>query len=307
MRRHRFGKTGLSVTELGFGGAPIGTLQTAEQDVGAVVNALLDAGVDVIDTAAIYGGSEEAIGRTVAHRRSEFVLISKCGQAFPDLPGEAWSAQLISATIDRALKRLRTDYLDVMLLHSCDLDVLRRGDALGAVAKARQSGKVRFVGYSGDNEAAAYAVTLPEVAVLETSVNLCDQANIDRVLPLAREHDVGVIAKRPLANTAWRNPQELFGFYQEYARPYHERFLAMQLTAESLGFTDADWPEIALRFTLSQPDVSTAIIGTTKRANAGRNLELVRKGPLAPAVVKQIREAFAAAEKRSGRSWPGLT
>lgn len=307
MQRHRFGKTGLSVSALGFGAAPIGEYETEESSVAAIVNSLLDAGVNVLDTAAIYGGAEEMLGRTVSHRRQEFVLISKCGQAFPDLPGPAWSPQLIAATVDRALRRLRTDHLDVMLLHTCSLEVLQRGEALGALIQARQEGKVRYVGYSGDNEAAAYAVTFPDICVLETSVNLCDQANLDAVLPAAREHDVGIVAKRPLANTAWRRPELLKGFYQDYARPYHERFLAMGLSAEALGFTDGDWPEIALRFTLSQPEVSTAIIGTTKKENARRNVELADKGPLPAEIVQQLRAAFQRAEKQSGSTWPGLT
>src|SRR5208282_5869656 len=104
-----------------------------------------------------------------------------------DLRAEPWSPDLISQTIDRSLRLLKTDVLDVMLLHSCDLETLKKGDALGALVQARAAGKIRFAGYSGDNDAAAYAAAHPDVAVIETSINLVDQANLDLVLPVAQK------------------------------------------------------------------------------------------------------------------------
>jgi len=308
MERRIFGKTGLSVSVLGFGAGPVGFLGTEQKQIEQIVNTLLDAGVNLLDTAASYPGSEEALGRAVAHRRADYVLVSKCGQAFPDLPGAAWSPQVVSATVDRALRRLRTDHLDVMLLHSCDLETLRRGDALEALVKARQAGKIRFVGYSGDNEAAVYAARHPAIAVIETSINICDQANLATALPAAREENVGVIVKRPIANGAWRPAEAFRGIYQGYVQPYRERFAAMRLTPRDLGFGgDEDWPEIALRFTLAQPGVHVAIIGTTSPANARRNLEAAAKGPLPAATVAQIEAAFARARQQAQQPWPGLT
>src|SRR3954454_7051562 len=194
MRKSPFGRTGLSVAPLGFGAAPIGFLKTEQDRVATMLNFMLDAGVNLIDTAAMYEGSEELIGRAVGHRRSEYVLVSKCGTPVPDIDAPAWSAELVSKTVDRALKRLRTDHLDVMLLHSCELDTLKKGEALGALVKAREAGKIRHAGYSGDNETVAYAAGLPDVAVIETSINLVDQANLDAVLPVCRRQNVGVIA-----------------------------------------------------------------------------------------------------------------
>jgi len=308
MDKRTLGKTGLSVTSVGFGAGPIGYLGTAQKQVETILFTLLDAGVNLIDTAAAYHGSEEAIGKAVAHRRREFVLVSKCGQQFDDLPGEAWSPEVITATVDRSLKRLRTDHLDVMLLHSCRLEVLQRGEALGALIKARDSGKIRFAGYSGDNDAAVFAARQPGVCVIETSVNLCDQANLATVLPVARERDIGIIAKRPIANSAWRPAQQHQGIYRDYAKPYRERFAAMRITSQDLGFTsDADWPEIALRFTLSQPGVHVAIIGTTNPANAQRNLEAAGKGPLSRGALDRLVSAFKRAEASANQKWPGLT
>lgn len=303
------GRTGLSVSTLGFGAAPIGLLETEQQRVAAILNTLLDEGVNLIDTAASYAGSEEAIGKAIAHRRDEYILVSKCGQAFDDLPGEKWSAELILATVDRALKRLQTDCLDVMLLHSCSLATFQRGEALAALVKAREAGKIRFAGYSGDNEAVAVAAAHPDVTVVETSINLADQANISGLLPVAREHNVGVIAKRPIANAAWKPQSEQPGFYGDYAKTYHERFAAMGLKLEDLGLPveEQDWASVALRFTLSQPGVHTAIIGTTNPDNARRNLEAAALGQLPPATLQQIVTAYAQAQGESGESWEAQT
>ena len=310
MEKRAFGSTGLEVSVLGFGGAPIGILETDRNHVTRLLNLLLDCGVNVIDTAAAYRGSEEAIGQAVGHRRDEFVLISKCGQTFTDLSGQAWSAEVIAQTIDRSLRRLQTDRLDVMFLHTCDLATLEKGEAVDALVKSREQGKIRFVGYSGDNEAVAWAAGHPDIAVIETSINICDQVNIDGVLPVARERGVGVIVKRPIANAAWKQLSDQPGFYAEYARTYTERLAEMGVRPRDLDFEanpqDA-WPEIALRFALMQPGVHTAIIGTTNPDHALSNIAYADKGPLSGNVAERLRDVFLAAQSQSGETWEGLT
>lgn len=310
MEKRKFGKTGLDVSILGFGGGPVGYLATDRQEVGRILNELLDGGVNLIDTAAAYQGSEEAIGEAVGHRRDDYVLVSKCGREVEGCDSAAWSAATVTYTVDRALKRLKTDHLDVMLLHSCDLDTLKKGEALGALVKAREAGKVRFVGYSGDNEAAVYAAGQADVAVIETSVSICDQANIDTLLPLAQRNDIGILVKRPIANAAWKGTEGQQGMYVNYAEPYVKRLAAMAIAPADLGYggdAGVAWAEIALRFTLWQPGVTTAIVGTTKPANVARNLAALAKGPLPQAAVDTLREAFRRSEAAAGEPWPGLT
>jgi aryl-alcohol dehydrogenase-like predicted oxidoreductase len=310
LQKRKFGRTDFEVSVLGFGGAPIGVLETDQPRVERILNLLLDEGVNLLDTAAMYRGSEEAIGKAVAHRRNEYFLVSKCGQAFEDLPGEAWSAELITHTVERALRRLQTDHLDLMLLHTCDLATLKQGEALEALVKARDAGKVRHVGYSGDNEAARYAATLGDVAVIQSSVNICDQVNIHDVLPLTQQNNVGVMAKRPIANAAWKKLSDQPGMYSSYAETYTKRFAAMGLSPADLGFSgDAAqlWPEISLRFTLSQPGVHTAIIGTTSPDHVRANLEAAAKEPLPDETVAHIRAAFQQAEAAARQKWTGQT
>lgn len=308
MQRRRFGKTGLEVSVLGFGGAPVGFLETGQNEVAEILNNLLDQGVNLIDTAAAYAGSEEMIGKTIGHRRDEFILVSKCGRASDDLAGEAWSATVIENTVDRALRRLQTDHLDVMLLHSCDLATLQKGEAVAALVKAREAGKIRFLGYAGDNDAAVHAAGLADVAVIETSVNICDQANIDNVLARCRQNDVGVISKRSIANAAWKGAAQQRGMYVNYAETYAQRLAEMAITPQDLGFpgeASQAWPEIALRFTLAQPGLSTAIIGTTKASHVEINIAAAALGPLPDNCVTELRAAFQRAEAAAGEQWLG--
>jgi aryl-alcohol dehydrogenase-like predicted oxidoreductase len=281
MDRRTLGKTGLQVSTIGFGGASIGFLDTDQDQVARLLATLLDGGVNVIDTAAYYKNSEQLIGNAIGHRRREYILISKCGTKLPEISAAPYTSELITFTVDRALRNLRTDHLDVMLLHSADLPTLQKGDALDAVMKARDAGKIRFAGVSADNEAAAYAATLPDVTVLETTISIADQANIDTVLPAAQQHQVGVIAKRPLANGAW-DPAAIPDYFRNYAKVYIERFQQMQLTPEQFDFDSSDaeaWPELMLRFTLSHPAVHTAIIGMTEIDHATANIRHATRGP----------------------------
>ena len=305
MIKHSFGKTGFDVSVLGFGSAPIGYLNAEQEQATEILNLLLDAGVNLIDTAASYPGSEELIHRAIGHRREEFHVVSKCGGKLADLTERMWTPELIEKTVDRSLKNLGIEQLDVMLLHSCDLKTLRDGHVIEPLVKAREAGKIKFLGYSGDNEAAVYAAGLDEISVIETSINIADQINIEKVLPICRARNIGVLAKRPIANACWKDLSTQPGLYKTYAKTYTERLAAMKITPADLGFADGDWPEIALRFTLSQAGVHAAIIGTRSAENARANIAFAEKGPLAEDLVKKIREAFAAADVE-GR-WTGQT
>ncbi len=306
---HRIlGRTGLKVYPLGFGCANAALLKTDPKAVADMLNELLDQGVNVIDTSSSYGDSEKFLGRHLMHRRGEFVLISKCGQHSSHLPGAPWSYERISASVDQSLRDLQTDRVDVMLLHSCDLATLKKGDVVRALVDARQAGKIAHVGYSGDNDALAFAAAQPEIEVCETSISIADQRNIDHGLSVCREHNVGVLVKRSIANAAWRDLSQQQGFYQKYAKDYTERLRKMNITPADLGFdgeADELWPDIALRFTLSQPGVHVAIIGTTKKENAMSNLASSRKPPLPQETIDQLREAFRLAQGQE--QWVGLT
>ena len=215
------------------------------------------------------------------------------------LDGEDWSAGLVAATVDRSLRRLGTDHLDVMLLHSCKQEVLERGEALGALLRAREAGKIRFAGYSGDNEAATFAVGLPGGGRARCARPACaTRSTWTAPCKAAARAGTAVIAKRTVANAAWKPLEAQNGIYRDYVKPYVERFQAMGLDPRELGFDGPQaWMEIALRFTLAQPGVQVLSVGTTSPANAEANLRILEAGPLpAPAVARSGR--------RSGRPGP---
>ena len=208
--------------------------------------------------------------------------------------------------IDAALRKLHTDYLDAMLLHSYDLEALQRGDAIEVLQAAKTAGKIRSAGYSGDNDRALFAAHHGAFDVIETSISLADQTQIDSLLPLCREKGIGVIAKRPVANAAWRGLKDLNN-PAEKASVYTQRLAAMKLDLPSMGFLNdnSGWTELALRFNLGLDGLHSSIIGTKNTQHARANLAVVEKGPLPPEVQKQIREAFRHAEVDSGSAWPG--
>ena len=109
----------MDVTVLGFGGAEIGYEEAADETVANLLNGALDAGLNVIDTAECYRGSEEMIGRAVSNRRNEFYLFTKCGHPHGAESGANWSRDSILESVQRSLKRLKTDKIDIVQLHSC--------------------------------------------------------------------------------------------------------------------------------------------------------------------------------------------
>ena len=306
-----FGRGGPRVGVLGFGSAEIGFLETGQETVDALVASLVDRGVNLLDTAAMYRGSEEALGKALRSRsiaRDRVVVVSKCGSP-PGREGlDPWSAESIRLSIERSVARLGIDALDAILLHSCDLRTLEKGEAIGAIVDARKAGLVKHAGYSGDNEAALFAAMNPEIEVLEISLSIADLANLDEVLPAAESRGLAVIVKRPVANAAWRRNEDQEGMYSKYAAHYHERLAKMGLDPAALGIegpAEKAWPELALRFVASFPAVMSALVGSSKPRRVEENAAIAAKGPLPAATIEAVRSAFAKA--RGSDSWPGLT
>ena len=242
----------------------------------------------MIDTAECYLGSEELIGRAVAGRRRDFFLFTKCGH--PEQPGVGdWRPESLLASIERSLRRLQTDRLDLVQLHSCSEDELRQGDVIAALQEARRKGHTRYIGYSGDGAAARYAAGCGAFDTLQTSVSIADQEAIDLTLPPAREHNLGVIAKRPIANAAWRHAERPENAYH---RPYWERLRRLDYEFLREGAETA--AAVALRFTLGVPGVHTAIVGTARPGRWRENAALLGAGPLHDRDYEAIRARWRA-------------
>ena len=283
------------VSVLGFGGSEIGYERASARTVTRLLGSALDAGLNVIDTAECYEDSEALIGGALGARRRECYVLTKCGHPRGFGRGD-WRAASLLSSIERSLKRLRTDRVDLIQLHSCELSDLRKGEAITALERARERGWTRYIGYSGDGEAARFAVECGRFDTLQTSVSIADQEAIERTLPLAVKRGMGVIAKRPIANAVWRyarRPSE------PYYQPYWERLRALEYPF----LRDAERAvSTALRFTLAAPGVHTAIVGTKRPERWPENARLLQAGPLPAAEIDQIRARWREIAKPS---WTG--
>jgi aryl-alcohol dehydrogenase-like predicted oxidoreductase len=297
MEKRRLGTTDMEVSVLGFGGSEIGYERASAETVARLLNSALDAGLNVIDTAECYYNSEELIGQAVGNRRNDFYLFTKCGHPHGMESGANWSKASILESVERSLQRLKTDRLDLLQLHSCSEAELGKGEVIDALQTARERGHTRYIGYSGDSRAAHFAVQCGAFDALQTSINIADQEAINLTVPLAREKQIGVIAKRPIANAAWKTGHRpIDSYHHEYwqrLRKLNYDFLAGDLNRSI---------SIALRFTLSVPGVHTAIVGTKKPERWGENTQLLEAGPLNEKHFKTIRERW---EECAPRTWIG--
>jgi len=290
--RAPFGTTGLQVTPLGFGAGHIGDPAQDEGRVEALLRTAVELGIVLFDTARSYGCSEERIGGHLRRFRDSIVLSTKLGYGVDGVPD--WTGACVSAGVEDARRRLQTDVIDIVHLHSCPRDVLERGEVLDALATAVAHGKVRVAAYSGENDALAWAVADTRIGAVQTSVNPCDQWSLVHALPRAGERGLGVIGKRPLANAFWRFASRPHG---EYAETYWLRWQELGIASDALAPDELELDELVLRFSAFAPGVHTCIVGTASVDHLRRNAEIVAKGPLPAELVDRIRTAY--------RDWPG--
>ncbi|NWF90430.1 MAG: aldo/keto reductase [Ignavibacteriaceae bacterium] len=280
MLQRQLGKTNINVSVLGFGAGHIGGNNLTESEASNLLNSIVDLGINLFDTARGYGLSEERIGYHLSYRRNEIVISTKVGYGVAGVAD--WTYECVERGINEALIKLRTDYIDIVHLHSCPLEILQSGEVISALIKARGEGKIRAAAYSGENEALEFALT-KEIDSLQCSINLFDQKNIGKILPAAVNQKIGIIAKRPLANVPWRFKEQPFG---EYCEEYWKRMKKMNL---QLGI---DWLEAAIRFSAFTEGVNSIIIGTTSIDHLKMNLQLFEKGKLPDEIYSVIRNAF---------------
>lgn len=284
MEKRKLGKTNLEVSTLGFGGWEIGSTKTSQSEVTDLLNSAIDSGLNLIDTAAAYFDSEKLIGEAVSLRRNEIILMSKCG-ALEGFSRYDWSKKGVLETIENSLRLLKTEYLDVAQLHSCSKEILRQADCIEGLIRAQERGYTRFVGYSGDNENAQYALEMDFFDTFQTSISIADQSAIEGNIKLANEKGLGIIAKRPVANVVWKHherPEDNY-FHEYWNRINKLQFPFLKKTLE-------ESISIALRWTLSIDALSTAIVGTTNQNHWEQNAKNIGEGKLSDNEFNEIRE-----------------
>jgi aryl-alcohol dehydrogenase-like predicted oxidoreductase len=296
MQKVQFGSTGFETSRLGVGLSEIGSFELSDQAQATnVLNTALDNGINFLDTSACYGISEELVGNGVSQRRDDYFLATKAGHVARGYEGEAWTFQTVVDSIDRSLRLLQTDHVDVVQLHSCDIDVLEKGDAIRALQEAQQAGKTRFIGYSGDNESAHWAVDSGLFATLQTSYNLVEQrARTTGLLEKAIAKGMGTIIKRPIAGGVWgkSRPDAADQTASNYNTPYLERAKSVRTLGPIENEPD-DAILTSLGYTLSDPNANVAIVGTTNPSHMATNVRQIDNDlPIPDCVIAELNRRF---------------
>jgi aryl-alcohol dehydrogenase-like predicted oxidoreductase len=293
------GRTGLQVTVLGYGalelsGRPSGrpgevrNRDVTEADAERVLNAVLDAGINYIDTAPDYGVSEERIGKYIAQRRSEYFLCSKCGcvigtssSASARTGGHVFTAENVVAGVEQSLRRLQTDYLDVVQFHGNPSKAqLEEHGALDALLDLQRQGKVRWIGASGELPNLLEQIAMDELAVFQIPYSAVEREHEDAIGEAAAAGR-GVVIRSGVARGApGREAGDLWPAWQQ-----------VEIDDLLAGITPM---ELALRFTISHPGMHTTIVGTSNVEHLKENVEAVRKGPLPPDLYEAAKHRFPA-------------
>ena len=284
------GRTGLKVTRLGFGAMEIrgsriwGGRPVTEDQAKTILNAVLDSGINFIDTANDYGRSEEFIGKYIAHRRSEFFLATKCGcsvvrrdETTDDTP-HVWTRENLVRGLNESLQRMKTDYIDIMQLHNPPVEETEKNGLVAILQEMHQQGKVRFISVS---------TTLPHLPTY-MKWGVFDTFQIP-YSALERDHEnwitqsaeagIGIIIRGGVARG---EPGVGLGSAERWAR-------FEQAKLDELLEPGEKRTAFLLRYTLTHPHVDTIIAGTLYPEHLQENIQTILKGPLSPQVYAEAK------------------
>jgi 1-deoxyxylulose-5-phosphate synthase len=289
------GRTGLQVSEIGLGTVELGLdygvpvagehLRPPEEQAARLLNRALDLGVNFIDTARAYGSSEEVIGRALKARRHEYVLASKLAPVKEEGQTDAELREQVKASVAASLKALQTDAIDLLQLHHSPVDVIKRGRVLAAAKEAQAAGYVRFIGASTYGEAAPLAVLADGgYDTLQVAYNLADRTLEAQVLPLAERQGVGVVVRSVLLRGV------LTHRYKLLPPALEDLMTAIGKLVEVADAEEISVSEMAYRFVLAHPAVSTALVGTARIEELEAALAFAAGGSLAQASLAAIRQ-----------------
>lgn len=290
------GRTNLPVTTLGYGamelrGAPRGRPITKEQ-AGRVLNGVLDAGINYIDTSIDYGVSEELIGETIGHRRHEYLLASKCGcWALPGEPETSeggrsphvFTRENIIAGVNQSLRRMKTDYLDLVQVHaSPSRQVLEREDVVGTLKQLQAEGKVRFIGMSGTLPNLPDHIDMQVFDVFQIPYSALERKHED-LITKAAEAGAGTVIRGGVAKGA--GGKQTGDAWQVWQRAGLDDLLDEGMSPQ----------EFILRFTLSHPGLHTTIVGSQNLDHVLANVDAYHAGPLPADVYREAKRRLTAA------------
>jgi aryl-alcohol dehydrogenase-like predicted oxidoreductase len=313
MRYRRLGKTGFQVSEMGYGAWGIGGklwLGGDDRESSQALRVAIERGVNFIDTALAYGDghSEQLVGQVVRETRHKIYVASKVppkNLLWPARPGvpisEVFAYEYIMESTERSLKNLGIETIDVQQLHVWNPEWIARDEWKRAFEDLKRSGKAQAVGISINDHQPDSALEIINTGLIDTVqviYNIFDQTPERNLFPQAMERDIGVIARCPLdegALTGRINQHTQFEateFRTRYFKGDRKKQVAERVAVieRDLGIQDGVMPEVALRFCLSPPAVSSVIPGMRTRANVELNCTIPGKGPLPEKVLAILRK-----------------
>ena len=316
MQERKLGRTGATVSDIGFGAWAIGGAwgEVAMEDAKGALHAALDAGCSFIDTADVYGDgrSEQIIAEVLAERGGARPFIAtKAGRRLDPHVADGYTKANLSAFVERSLRKLRVDSLDLLQLHCPPPAVYYRPEVFGALDELVAEGKIRHYGVSVEKvEEALKAIEYPNVATVQIIYNLFRQRPATLFFAEAKKRDVGVIVRVPLASglltgkmtldtafaaddhRAFNRNGEAFDKGETFAGvPYS---LALEAVERIRGLVPADVPmaQFALRWILMEEGVSTVIPGARNAPQALANSQASALPPIPPEVMAELRTLY---------------
>jgi aryl-alcohol dehydrogenase-like predicted oxidoreductase len=286
---------------------PYGDWPTKVDDAKAsqLLNAVVDLGVNLIDTAPDYGLSEELIGTHLSHRREEFYLATKCGCSVRS-SGEAFESNIhtferpnIRAAVEQSLTRMKTDYIDlVQFHHSPSRAELVENDSIAELLDLREEGKVRFIGMSATLPNCYEHLEMDAFDAIQVPYSFVEREHED-FLVQASERGIGTIARNGVARGIVSAGRDKVSAIPD---GWREQWLVNRDRFERAGIEDlidgASPTEFMIRYLLATPSVDSTILGTGSQAHLAGNVSAALKGPLAADVYVETRrriDAIAAA------------
>ena len=295
------GRTGADVTILSYGamelrGRPRGP-EIADEDAGRLLNAVLDGGINLIDTSPDYGRSEELIGSYIGHRRDEFFLASKCGCPL-ELPADApppyphdYSPGNVRADVEQSLRRLRTDRLDLVQVHmSPSKATLEENHTVETLKDLQAEGKVRFIGMSGILPNLPDHIAMGVFDVFQIPYSAV-QRDHEELITEAADAGAGTFIRGGAARGAASEDKNWQTGPLSQDPGVGQRNWETSGIADLLSEAGMSNMEFVLRFTLSHPGLSTTIVGTSNPAHLASNIAVAERGRFPPTSTTRPRSA----------------
>jgi aryl-alcohol dehydrogenase-like predicted oxidoreductase len=288
------GRTGLEVTQLGYGSMGLrgprtwGVRVVSEEAAEVFLNSVLDAGINFIDTSPDYGISEERIGRYISSRRDEFYLATKCGCVYTQHDDHLeidhiWEKDVIRRNLETSLERLQTEYVDLLQFHGGDAETLQREGLIDLLVEFRDQGLVKFIGVSSSLPRLPAMIELGVFDTYQIPYS-CLAPQHGNLITQAADTGAGIIIRGGIAHG---------GPDAEIQREaLNEVWIAAQL--DELLTDSITRAELILRYTMSHPHCHTTIVGTCNPSHLKENLAAAEKGALPQALYAEITERVSA-------------